>query len=116
MEQKDIEILEEEQGLYYLFRIKGAFTAKNVLQIRTRIEYAMNLGHNKLAMDLSGVNFMDSTGIGLIVNLFKNIGKIKGQLIILNPGEAVQKVFAVSSLARCLDIRHGVESLDNLFD
>jgi len=116
MESKEIEITEEEQGLFYLIRIKGAFTAKNVLQIRTRIEYAMNLGHNKLAMDLSGINFMDSTGIGLIVNLFKNIHKIKGQLVIFNPSEPVQKVFIVSSMAKCLDIRYNVETLDNLFD
>jgi anti-anti-sigma factor len=116
MEPKDIEIIEEEHGLFYLLKIKGGFTAKNVLHLRSRIEYAINLGHTKLCMDLSGVGFMDSTGIGLIVNVFKNITKLKGQLIIVNPGETVQKLFAVSSMAKCLEIRYNVDNLDSLFD
>ena len=116
MELRDIEIVEEEQGLFYLLNIKGAFTARNVLQLRARIEYALNLGHTKLVMNLSAVHLMDSTGVGLIVNVFKNIQKVQGAFVIINPSEPVQKIFTVSSLAQCLDIRHNVENLDNLFD
>jgi anti-anti-sigma factor len=116
MENTDIEILEEEHGLFYLVKIKGSFRAKNVPQIRSRMEYSLNLGHTKFAMDLSEVNFMDSTGIGFIVNLFKNIQKLEGTLVIINPSESVLKILNISSLARCLDIRSNVGSPDTLFD
>ncbi len=116
MEQKEVEIKEEEHGIFYLFRIKGAFNAKSVLQIRARFEYMLGMGHIKLGLELSEVNFIDSTGIGLIVNMFKNVQKINGHLIIINPSQIVQKVFTLSSLSKCLEIRNSIVDIDSLFN
>lgn len=116
MEPKELEIIEEERGLFYLISLKGAFIARNILQIRSRIEYAMSLGHVNLALNLEETIFIDSTGLGLLVNVFKTTQKNGGQLILANPNPDIRKAFEISSLAKCLDIRYNIQDFDTLFD
>ncbi len=61
--------------------LSGDFDALNINQIRQQLEdIASQNEANRIVLDLSHVNFIDSSGIGAIVFLFKRLHKEKRQL------------------------------------
>ena len=49
-------------------------------------------------MDLSGLDFMDSTGIGVLMGRFKKLKSMSVPLLIANPSKAVDKIMNLSGL------------------
>lgn len=59
---------------------------------------------NKLIIDLTSTSYLDSSGIGVILSLFKFMRDKSGKLLIANPNEKVKRVFEVTKLNQILDI------------
>jgi N-acetylglucosaminyldiphosphoundecaprenol N-acetyl-beta-D-mannosaminyltransferase len=57
-----------------------------------------------LALDLSGVTFMDSAGIGLLVALYRGRVRSGAGLVLVNPSPAVRALLAALKLDRLLPI------------
>ncbi len=57
------------------------------------------LGSSKLLIDLSRVNYLSSSGIGVLVELTKQTKKQGGDLALLNPQRNVEEVFAILGFA-----------------
>ena len=115
MDDKKIEVREEEKGLYYYIKVEGYFSSINILAVRKRLEQALSLGHSKIALDLSGIQFIDSMGLGLMINFCKKIKDAGGIFYIVNPSPAVSNIINVSGSARVLEIRAGVIDFNSLF-
>ena len=56
-----------------------------------------------LQLDFSGVKFMDSSGIGLVMGRYRNIQLIGGKLRVINIPDNLRKMFEISGLS-CLGI------------
>jgi len=61
-----------------------------------------------LIVDLSSASYLDSSGIGVILSLFKFMRDNNGKLIIANPNEKVKRVFEVTKLNQILDIYNDI--------
>ena len=115
MEDKKIEIREEEKDRYYFIKAKGYFSSTSILEIRKRLEDALSLGHLKMAMDLSEIQFIDSVGLGLLINFCRKMKDAGGIFCIVNPSPAVSNIIHVSGAAKVLDVRQGVTDVNSLF-
>ncbi|RSS47128.1 STAS domain-containing protein [Streptomyces sp. WAC08241] len=49
----------------------------------------------RVVADLTGVGFMDSSGINVFITAHRRIGEIGGQLLLAGAGEAVRRVLAL---------------------
>ena len=58
-----------------------------------------------LNLDFSGVNFMDSSGIGLIMGRSKLIKECGGRLEVLNPQPYIRRVLKLAGIERIVKIR-----------
>lgn len=56
-----------------------------------------------LQLDFSGVKFMDSSGIGLVMGRYRNMQLIGGKLRVINIPNNLKKMFEISGLS-CLGI------------
>ena len=54
----------------------------------------------QLKLDFSGVQFMDSSGIGLIMGRFKLISSLKGMLQVINIPRNLERMIRLSGLAK----------------
>ena len=54
----------------------------------------------RLALDLSGVTFMDSSGIALILRAFRRVGALGGQMTVRNVPAQAGKVLRAAGLER----------------
>lgn len=60
------------------------------------VEY-INNGSNLIVLDLSGVEFVDSSGLGAIVSSLKVLGR-KGDIVIAGVGSSVLQMFSLTRM------------------
>ena len=72
-------------------------------RIKSKIDLAIEFRKAQyLVFDFEGVNFMDSSGIGLIMGRYKLINKHGGQAFMINLKPAVRKIFQMSGIFKIL--------------
>jgi len=68
-----------------------------------------------ILLDMSGVTFMDSSGIGMIIGRYKNAEASGGRLIICGMSENISKIYEISGLAKIIQRVDSVEAALNFF-
>ena len=70
-------------------------------QIRMEADLLIEAYHvRKLIFDFSGTEFMDSSGIGVIIGRCKSMGFAGGEVSARNLNERLKKIFIVSGLQK----------------
>lgn len=62
----------------------------------------------RLILDFSGVTFMDSSGIGVVIGRYKKMSFRKGELCVVNVNNSVKRVFELSGMFKI------IKAYDNL--
>lgn len=65
-----------------------------------------------LVMDLSQIEFMDSSGLGLIMGRYALMQKLGGSFLIANPSQRVMKIFALSGIGKIIKIENDREDVE----
>ena len=95
--------------------IKGEIDHHQSTEIRTQIDHAVGRNTPKmLILDFSGVSFMDSSGIGLVMGRYKTISEVGGELAIINTSPQIGKVMRLAGMERLAKI--GMEEQINETD
>ncbi|WP_204555962.1 anti-sigma factor antagonist [Bacillus ectoiniformans] len=63
----------------------------------------------KLVIDLSDVTYMDSTGLGVFVGLFKNLSANDSTLQLVGLSDRLKRLFDITGLADIMNINSEVE-------
>ena len=72
-------------------------------KMRATISKAIFQGNVKwLIWNLEQLQFMDSSGIGLVLGRMRELRAVDGQTILLNPSTTMQKIFQFSGLGHCI--------------
>lgn len=72
-------------------------------------------GHVNLLVDLSGVGFLDSSGLGALVRAMTNSQKEGGQTKLLKPGPQVLKLLEMTKLDSVFEIHSDLETAISSF-
>jgi anti-anti-sigma factor len=88
-----IERLESERG----FRLSGDLDVYSVEAIREALGPEL---HGKLVLDIAAVEFMDDSGLGLLVGFVKRLGQQGGSLVLRNPTDQIRRVFEMTGLEK----------------
>jgi stage II sporulation protein AA (anti-sigma F factor antagonist) len=87
-----------------------AVEVREVLQKEIQKEIA-----TKVILDLKGLKFMDSSGVGVILGRYKELERIGGKLVVTGLNETVKKIFQISGLHKIIkvfdDIPQGMKFL-----
>ncbi len=70
---------------------------------RETVNPILDEGAVNLLLDLSGVAYIDSGGLGTIFAVYNSLRKSKGQLKLLNPSKKVKQLLDITSLSRVFD-------------
>lgn len=77
--------------------------------LRDALDQQIAAGHIRLVVDLDAVEFMDSTGLGVLVGRLKLVRNRNGWLRIVCSNERVLKVFRITGLDRVFTISATLE-------
>ena len=95
---------EYHEGRLYLL-LKGEIDHHSAVAVRSAIDQKLyELRPVSLVMDLSKIEFMDSSGLGLIMVRYALMQKLGGDFIISNPSDRVRKIFELAGLGRIIKI------------
>jgi anti-anti-sigma factor len=65
-------------------------------------------GHDRIALDLSGVTFLSSAGIAVLMRFYRQLDGINGMLVVTRPSLQVRTVLEITHLAETLIARDHV--------
>jgi anti-sigma B factor antagonist len=82
----------------------GEVDALTAPQLGRRLLGLAEEGKVHVVVDLSRVTFLDSTGIGVLVNALRQLRKRKGALVLVCPTERILRPFQISGLVGHLRI------------
>jgi anti-sigma B factor antagonist len=77
--------------------------------LKERVADLVSSGRTRIAVDLAGVEFMDSTGLGVLIGGLKRCKEAGGSLALVGPREPVLKVLAITGLDKVFAIHESVE-------
>ena len=74
-------------------------------QMREKIDHAMfHYKPEVVLLNLSRVEFMDSSGLGLILGRYNTAGDIGAELIICSPSKGVTKILELAGIERIIKV------------
>jgi len=59
---------------------------------------------HRLVVELSGVRFMDSAGLGLLMGRYRLMQQLGGKMVLFNPNGAVMKILQLAGMERFMEI------------
>ena len=90
-EQLVIEPLEEGSGL----RVSGELDLLTVPQLRDALA-GLGGRDRGVVLDFSGVSFVDSSGLGLLLSMARTAEAKGGWLVVRSPSAAVRRLFGIA--------------------
>lgn len=80
--------------------LSGEMDECSALGARTQCDKLIedNVNVSKIVIDLSGVAFMDSTGIGFLIGRYKKASRLSTPLYIAKPNFAADKILNLSGI------------------
>lgn len=91
------------KGMLLIAVLSGEMDHHSAESIRIKIDNKLEeLGDVNLLFDFSGVNFMDSSGIGVVIGRYKKISEYGGQVGIINLKPEIRRVFEIGGLFRII--------------
>ncbi len=96
----------EKKGDMLVVHIGGEIDHHGAVSVRSGIDDVIATQRPaKVCLELSGVSFMDSSGLGLIMGRFALVKRYGGSLAVLDPSPAVQKMIKLAGMERMISIQ-----------
>jgi anti-sigma B factor antagonist len=103
--------LERADPTTAIFRLTGRMTlGMRLREVESKISEVADKGVQKLILDLSAIEFLDSAGLGVLMILYGNMKVRGGQLRIVAPGSKVLEVLKMTHTDSILPIDPNLET------
>lgn len=73
-------------------------------ELKSKAKELAEKGTRKLVIDLGGVNYINSTGIGVLVGIHSTYSAANGKVKLCSMGKGVQNVFVITKLTSVFDV------------
>jgi anti-sigma B factor antagonist len=97
-------------GAWSVVAVAGELDVVGGPDLRQQVMTEVREGHHHVVLDLTGVDFIDSFGLGVIVGALKRLRLLDGELRLVVPEPRLRRVFEVCDLDRVFDLHANVES------
>lgn len=88
-----------------VIRLKGELDHHAVEQIRNEIESRLEMNRYRgLVISFSGIDFMDSSGLGLILGRYRTMTQHQGKMALCEVSPALQKLFELSGILKIIPV------------
>jgi stage II sporulation protein AA (anti-sigma F factor antagonist) len=88
-------------GTILTISLSGELDHHSTAEMRDKVDRAFERsGCRHLIFDLTGVEFMDSSGIGLIIGRYKNADIRGGKVAVAGMNEQLGRIYSISGLER----------------
>ena len=106
---KDFEAVElrtkvKEAGGYPVIELKGEIDLSTSPVFKEKVYEIIESGKKDIVIDLSGLEFMDSTGLGVLVAALKKTSMEGGSIRLVCNKKSIIKIFTITGLDKVFTI------------
>jgi stage II sporulation protein AA (anti-sigma F factor antagonist) len=107
MEGLDLDIESRVADGVLFVRLHGELDHHAAEKIRDNIEQALeNIRYRGLALSFRGIDFMDSSGLGLILGRYRSVTQHGGRMSLCEVSPPLLKLFELSGLLKIMSVHH----------
>ena len=106
----DLSIETENVGDAVVLHVAGEVDVFTAPQLREALVGAIEQGSRDVVVDLQGVDFLDSTGLGVLVAGLKRVRQYGGDLSLVCTREHILKILDITGLVKVLRVYDSVEA------
>ena len=100
----DLEITQETIADVLVLHLEGELDTYNCGQLRSALVEHVESGENRIIVDMTTVEYIDSTGLGSLVGGLKRVSEHGGTMRIVCNNPQILKVFEITSLNKVFPI------------
>ncbi len=100
----------QQMGDYSIVEIEGEVDAEHAANLKRCLQQATEGIYKGLALDLSGVTFIDSTGLGILISLMRQLKEEGKALRLIGLTDEVRSIFEITRLHRVFELADNVEA------
>ena len=93
----------------HVIDVAGQIDLYSAPEFKERTLRVIERGKRRIVVDLSGVTFMDSTGLSVLVGAFKRLRLMDGRLAIVATDDDIRRIFEITGLDRSFTLCRGRE-------
>lgn len=99
----DIQV--ESRGDRRIVHIKGKITFEYCPVLQSRLDAVVEDGAREVVIDFKDVPFIDSSGVGEVLRLYKRMRENSGEVVLANPNQKLRDLFAMYRFGQFMAIR-----------
>ncbi len=100
----DLKIEVEEKDGVMLLKLDGEVDVYTAPKLKSRLVDLVDQGKFKIVVDLEQVDFMDSSGLGVLVGGLKRVRSHDGAIALICTQENILKIFRITGLVKVFPI------------
>lgn len=91
-------------GCCNVLKLSGRLDLNSSSRLKEQVKDLMSEGAVNMILDLSAVDFVNSSGLGTLVSILKDVRLVKGQMVLCNLALYVQEIFDITQLSHIFEI------------
>jgi anti-sigma B factor antagonist len=100
----ELEVTERQAGDVTILDMRGAVRiGEGSVALREAVRRLSDGGKKKILLNLGGVNYIDSSGIGELIANYTTVSRQGGQLKLLNLTDKIQSLLVITKLLTVFD-------------
>jgi anti-sigma B factor antagonist len=104
-EPPNFELTEEElDEKSVVLRVVGEIHATAAPEFSERLNAAIAQGRTGVVLDLTGVEFIDSTGLSVLLNGLRRVTRVRGTMVLACANPTVLRLFEITKLDSTFEI------------
>lgn len=104
-----IEMKTENHGEALIYRLRGSLDVATSPSVRAALVEAASNGSNKIVVDLTKVEFLDSTGLGALIGAHRRALEQGGSVSLVTSEGPISRLLNITGLLRVFPVYHTLE-------
>ena len=105
----ELDVVEHDVDGVHVVGVSGELDLAGAVELCARVDAARDTGHRRLVLDLTRLEFCDSSGLRALIGAAVEVRATAGRVVIVPPvAGAVARVFALAGVEEILPLRSSV--------
>lgn len=108
--------IEKDKGILYVLLTGSLVNKEQVGDLLNELEFEFDQGVNQVIINLSEMDFMNSTGLNVLINILTLARNNGGEVLIAAVPEKIAELLVITKLDSVFDIVNTIEEATRRFD